>query len=437
MFRCLRSTLVVLFWLWSTVIGIEELIQKVVTTQNLDHTYVEPFVNYVNKFNKADRYKILEVSEVAQRYNNYIEADNYIKMRNKLGRLPYVLGHTRYSDWSMGEKITFTLDEQYTDKSVYDCTTVTFDDTAESVNSDFTEYGHEVQDQGTCSSCWDFAAVSMIETNRNIQTSKSEKLSEQYLLDCADESVGSCDGGYATLTLLWVYNNDGVCTEKDYGSYTGEKGSCYSACSTSAKFDNIYCLQSQTDDQIEKALTSYALSFSFEIYKDFYYYTSGIYTCDEDSSNEFIGWHAMSLVGQQDGYYIGKNSWGSDWGIDGYIHFDRETATSTCGMEDFAFVTYKTESSETSKEIQNGNVKFPSKFHITNNLEKYENEKKWLTIMGFLGIVIVIIGVLFYSVIKEKQLKEYDIELPLRSNDCEKSENKTLLFKTMSYGTQS
>ena len=59
------------------------------------------------------------------------------------------------------------------------------------------------------------------------------------------------------------------------------------------------------------------------LYESFKNYQSGIYT---SQSGQMIGWHALTLVGwgEEDGvqYFIGLNSWGKNWGENGYVRID-------------------------------------------------------------------------------------------------------------------
>ena len=67
---------------------------------------------------------------------------------------------------------------------------------------------------------------------------------------------------------------------------------------------------------------------------NFMMYKSGIYqmgNCDPDSLD-----HAVAVVGfgvdtKGQRYYIVKNSWGTDWGMDGYIYFSADTP-NMCGI---------------------------------------------------------------------------------------------------------
>ena len=57
---------------------------------------------------------------------------------------------------------------------------------------------------------------------------------------------------------------------------------------------------------------------SFRVYEDFTAYESGVY---EHVTGDYLGGHAVTLVGynKTEKYWIVKNSWGTDWGEDGYF----------------------------------------------------------------------------------------------------------------------
>jgi len=76
---------------------------------------------------------------------------------------------------------------------------------------------------------------------------------------------------------------------------------------------------------------------SFSVYLDYQkYYTKGIYHKTEDSP--FQGYHSAKVIGwgSDNGvpYWLAVNSWGTDWGMNGFYKMRR--GTNECGFEDGA-----------------------------------------------------------------------------------------------------
>ncbi|CAO2145023.1 unnamed protein product, partial [Urochloa humidicola] len=78
------------------------------------------------------------------------------------------------------------------------------------------------KNQGTCGSCWAFAAVATMESAQAINTSRAPPvLSEQQLVDC----LGGCTGKWMDKAYKWVIQNGGITTSAVY-PYTGIAGQC-------------------------------------------------------------------------------------------------------------------------------------------------------------------------------------------------------------------
>jgi len=79
-----------------------------------------------------------------------------------------------------------------------------------------------VRDQGSCGSCWSFAAAGCIESHYAIETGEQIILSEQQLVDCARNFVTfGCGGGLPSHAYTYVYYN-GLMEESDY-SYVAKE----------------------------------------------------------------------------------------------------------------------------------------------------------------------------------------------------------------------
>ncbi|MCK4548671.1 MAG: right-handed parallel beta-helix repeat-containing protein [Candidatus Krumholzibacteria bacterium] len=174
------------------------------------------------------------------------------------------------------------------------------------------------KDQGGCGSCWDFAAVGQLEGHVNIYEDRVEDLSEQQIMDCNPWGRG-CGGGWAG-TAYYTMENYGMVREVDY-PYLASDG--YPCTETSyepvAWITNYIAIGNQVND-IKEALLEGPVYASMDIVDRFHDYISGCFSWVD----EVTGAHAIVIVGWDDnqcggeGAWIIKNSWGLDWGQDGF-----------------------------------------------------------------------------------------------------------------------
>ena len=79
------------------------------------------------------------------------------------------------------------------------------------------------------------------------------------------------------------------------------------------------------------------VSVGFEVQDDFFNYTEGIYAPEDSDCGEALN-HGVLAVGYvtvddpDQSYYIVKNSWGADWGEDGYFRMVLGDGSGTCGI---------------------------------------------------------------------------------------------------------
>jgi len=189
------------------------------------------------------------------------------------------------------------------------------------------DYITPVKDQGHCGSCWAFAAVATLEGAINAYYNNpglDKDLSEQDLISCFHGS--GCDGAsYSQIKDIFsnYYVNNGIATEGCF-PYTATNDDCDNKCTNwqeTAWKTQAYVAPELTPDDLKRTLIEYGpIEVGMAVYADFFYYKSGIYT---PTSNYLVGYHAVTIVGfgKYDGinYWIVKNSWGSDWGENGYF----------------------------------------------------------------------------------------------------------------------
>jgi len=191
-----------------------------------------------------------------------------------------------------------------------------------------------VKDQEQCGSCWAFCAVASMEGAYFLAHQQLLSLSEQQIVDC-DEYDHGCEGGWPTNAMQYVKDAGGEMLEEDY-PYTGMEGSCqFDASSAKMQVKDIQTFPSGNEQQMMTACQQYGpLAIALDASK-FDFYSGGIMNgsgCAQGSPD-----HGVTVVGWgvEDGtkYWIVKNSWGEDWGEDGYVRVER--GSNACGVEDY------------------------------------------------------------------------------------------------------
>jgi C1A family cysteine protease len=82
--------------------------------------------------------------------------------------------------------------------------------------------------------------------------------------------------------------------------------------------------------ELDQAILSSPVSVEVEADQDVWqHYKSGIVKATD--CGETVN-HAVLVVGYNEDSYIVKNSWGANWGEEGYIRLERNGNTDTCGI---------------------------------------------------------------------------------------------------------
>lgn len=224
----------------------------------------------------------------------------------------------------------------------------------------------EVRDQGSCGSCWAFAAVEAMSDRLCIssQGNSNAHISSEDLLSCCSSCGMGCNGGFPP--AAWdYYKSTGLVTGGQYKSHEGcqpysiapcehhvpgprpkcTEGSGTPSCeNTCEKGYNVsfskdkhygkttYSVSSEEEQIRQEIYKNGPVEAAFTVYADFPSYTSGVY---QHESGAALGGHAVKIIGwgeeSDTPYWLIANSWNVDWGDHGFFKILR--GNDECGIE--------------------------------------------------------------------------------------------------------
>jgi len=196
-----------------------------------------------------------------------------------------------------------------------------------------------IKNQGQCGSCWSFSTTGSVEGQHALKTGKLVGLSEANLVDCsAGFGNQGCNGGLMDDAFQYIMAC-GIETEAAY-PYVPQDGSCqYSKSKIAAKVTGYKDVTSGSESQLQTAVANVgpisvaidASHNSFQLYSGGVYYEPACSTTQLDHGVLAVGYGTYSGTA----YWLVKNSWGTDWGLTGYIMMSRNKSNN-CGIATMA-----------------------------------------------------------------------------------------------------
>ncbi len=225
---------------------------------------------------------------------------------------------------------------------------------------DGADWTTNAKNQGNCGSCWDFAAVGALESRIKISEGCYQlqpDLSEQYVLSCLPAAANNygqgCYGGTPYGAYYYIMNTteegnnvNGIIPESCFPYQASHTVSCDEKCEdwmdhlvplTGCNYTFLglgYATELNTDVIKTILYEEGPIAVALNVTTDFINFWSIHHSADEYYPDTHEPWgnqlnHIVVLVGWKDdssiengGYWIVKNSWGSDWGYDGFFNLE-------------------------------------------------------------------------------------------------------------------
>lgn len=222
----------------------------------------------------------------------------------------------------------------------------------------------DILDQGGCGSCWAVAAAAVIQLHAAANYEDFDTvLSPQSILACTPNKMecggqGGCQGATPELAFQWVKDQgvDGAVLPLDEEDYTANDntGTCvasgesflqrrlrhHTASQPKVGIGGWTRLMTNSASQVMNALVTVGPLAVAIAGMPIQFYFGGVLNCFENLKQTTVIDHAVVMMGYGDDpehgmYWSIRNSWGANWGENGYLRVRRHTPTGDepCGWD--------------------------------------------------------------------------------------------------------
>jgi C1A family cysteine protease len=299
------------------------------------------------RFKITHRKQYTEDNEDNYRRSVFAKNVEYISLHNMqadLGQHTFTLGINEFADLTAEEFKFYMLGARAHDQmTMFDVTNHTFDDKFDDVTADAVDWRTRgfvtrVKQQGQCGSCWAFSTTGALEGQWFKKTGRLVALSEQNLVDC-DKAQHGCNGGWPPKAFEYITRNNGIDTEQSYPYNGKDTNPCrFQPSTVGARCSGYRMVTPQTERVLQQAVATVGpISVAIDAgQQSFMFYKSGVYVdprCTQNINHAVLTVGYGQLQGQD--YWIIKNSWGTEWGMQGYVLMARNR-NNQCGIATYA-----------------------------------------------------------------------------------------------------
>eukprot|EP01133_Synstelium_polycarpum_P002263 gene2263-2565_t len=294
------------------------------TTTISEQVYRDAFISWMNTYDRS-----YATEEFSSKYQTFKSNYDYVQQWNSKGDSKTLLGLTKFADltnqefrnlYTMSNPITTTTTPSLFQQDT-PITATTFDWRTKGAVT-------PVSNLGQCPSAYASSATGGMEGAHQIQTGNLVALSQQQIIDCSD-SFGNkgCTYGSPTNSYGYVIHQGGIDSSASYPSKGGASKCKYSSANSVASFSAYINVTSGSESSLAIALNQNPVSvcidasqMSFQLYSGGVYYEPACSSTVLDLCLLLVGYGTQSA----ESYWIVRNDFGTNWGINGYIYMSKD-----------------------------------------------------------------------------------------------------------------